>query len=430
MRGFRMIVTVVLGASLCGCSVMRDLWPWPEEEVPVTEPTVAATTRPAEYAEAPAEPTEIAPAGEDPGPITRPAEDPASDSGEPAQPAERPEPRVLGERRLVAASSVQVNDMLVTVEDVLRMMHGQLSEIPPTVSERTFRRQATKIIAEGLQRAVSRALVGAEASRRLGEKQTEQIDAQMKEFRRLMLARHEGSIQALREDLAARGTTLERALADHRRNLEIQHYLRSKFYPVITISRPMLWNYYKRRPEEFGSTKKVRMQIIAAPVKRFLPEGTGRPTEAEYESARAAAKKHIDQARAAIEKGMSFDQAVKKYSRGVKAGTGGLWPLMEAGNFRLEKVEDAAFALEEGEVSDPVVAADGVYLVKAKKVAPAETIPFEEAQKTIDKTLRDEQYDQLTDQYFRKLYERANIVESEAFVRLAVERAVRKYHKG
>ncbi|MCK4277425.1 MAG: peptidyl-prolyl cis-trans isomerase, partial [Phycisphaerae bacterium] len=175
------------------------------------------------------------------------------------------------------------------------------------------------------------------------------------------------------------------------------------------------------------SPKKVQMQIICAVDKSFLSKVPTQPADNRELLAKGLAKGRIAEAVRALAAGDDFADVAKRLSSGTKANSGGLWPLMAKGNFRYENVERAAFELVEGQVSDVIETESGYYIVKAAKVVPAEVVSFEEAQRQIEWDLRQQQYQKLTEQHFQRLMDQATIVQSDRFVALAVDRAVKEH---
>ncbi len=339
-------------------------------------------------------------------------------------------PKTGNQSKLVAASILQVNDRFITVEDVLRGLNTKLAEVPRTISEQSFREQAEKILREEIRHQVTESLVFAEATKRLSDDQKKEIDKEMVEVERDMLAQAGGSKKKLEQDLAKEDLTFETAMQNHRQQVTNSMYLRSRFMPSVVVTRRDLLSYYQKNPAEFQAEKKVQMQILAVPFKEFVAAGTGRPTATELAAAKVAAEKYIEEAAAQIKKGADFGKVVQEKSKGPAPDANGVWPLMPAGSFRETKVEDAAFAMPEGKISSIIETDSAFYIVKALKVQPGQSVSFEEAQAGIEKKIHNEQYHKIVDDYFRKLFnERAMIVESDKFMELALTRAVEKYYR-
>ena len=332
----------------------------------------------------------------------------------------------MGATEVIAASGLQVNDRVITVEEILHKLRGDLSELGAKSTENIFRHRAQEMIGKKVRNEIGELLVLAEASKRLTESQNKWIDNEVDQTRRELLAEAGGSRSRLDAMLGREGTNLDKLLQEHRQQLQIKTYLRTKFISAVTVNRRMLWNYYQRHLSEFSSPKQVQMQIIAVPFAAFLPAGAA-ATKLERSAAAKQAGQQIQQAAKAIASGEEFGEVAKRLSRGIKANRGGVWPMMAAGSFRETKVEQVAFELAQGQVSDVIETNTGYYIVKAKAIQPGQVVSFEQAQVKIDDILRQRQYAKLTNEYFDRLLEDATIIESEKFVALAVDLAVKQY---
>lgn len=333
----------------------------------------------------------------------------------------------VGPDEVVAASVVQVNRQFISVDDILRPLGARLDKLPKNIDEPTFRDQAARLIGQEITGQITRRLVVEEAEKRLVDDQKKVVDHEVKQAQVDMLAAAGGSITKLRQQFKAEGLTLEQALDDYRRDAMFKLYLRHRFIPAIPVTRKMLWDYYRQNHGQFSTGRKSQMQIVAAPLAEFLADPTARPSQTELANAKAKARQVIDAAKARLDAGDDFSTTAKKYSRGIKAASGGLWPPMEAGSFKETAVEKAAFRLPAGAVSDPIETPHGWYLVKAVQVIPGRVVPFEEAQEQITETLRGRMYEELTDKYFQDLLKKSHIVRSPKFNELALDRATARF---
>ena len=344
----------------------------------------------------------------------------------PAPSPHAPEKIIYGKPEVVAASSIQVNDQFLTVDDVLSSARVPMLRLPRRIKQDTFRREAARILRDEIRRRVVESLVHAEAEKRLTDQQKKMIEDDLRETLATMIAEVGGSRKKLESLLAERGTDLATALDEERRRMMVRGFLQFRFYPAITVNRRMLWNYYRKHLSEFSFPKRVQMQIIA---RRYPKVAGGRvgPTRAERRLAAARARLVIHHAVEALRSGEEFAEAARRFSNGIKAAGGGVWPMMATGNFRETAVEQAAFAMDEGQVSSVIETETGYYIVKALKVRPGRTIRFEDAQEQVERQLREEQFAKLQEDYFRRLTEGAHIRQSEEFLKLAVDRAVKQY---
>ena len=443
-------LAVLAATFLAGCDITPQRWPW-EKTVPITSPQPKAATQPAGAAgttgAVQVSPGGTAATGGDDtlhhGPIplteltTQAATKPAPTTATAEEPAAAPEihSKPLTEKpQVVAQSAVQVNDQFVTVEDVLAGGRARLLNLPAGIREDSFRRQARAIIVDEIRDQINDLLVADQAAGKLTDSQKEQVDKEMAEAERDMIAKAGGSRVHLEQMVLREGTTLERLLKEHRRRVEATIYVRTKFDPQIIVNRRMLWEYYQAHKDEFSTPKRVQMQTITAKYRKFLPEKyrnspseAGEPSDEEIAAAKTKARQQIDQAAASLKSGKAFNAVAKTLSMDSHQDEGGLWPMMAAGNFAVAKVESAAFEMKEGGVSDVIEFEGNFYIVKTAKVAPGEAVSFESGQPKIEDTLRRQQYRRLSEEYYDKLIQQAVIIQADDFVDRCLDRAVERY---
>ena len=430
------ILMALAATILAGCENAPQRWPW-EKTVPVTKPQPQNGQNPDGSAQRPGA-VNIRPGGADSRPVSltqltsQPAGAPetGAPTPQPEQPAAAPvtkSPPLTEKPQVVAQSVVQVNNTFVTVDDILVGARLRFAELPAGISEETFRKQAKAIVQEEIRDQENELLVSEEAGGKLSDAQKEEVDKEMVEAERAMVAKAGGSKVHLEQLVLAEGMTLEKMLKEHRRRIESQIFVQAKIMPSIMVNRRLLWDYYQAHKEDFSTPKKVQMQTLTVRYRKFLPEGSQDPTADETAKARKRAADEMDAARAELKAGKSFADVAKKRSHDSHADEGGLWPLMPAGSFALAKVEEVAFEKNEGEVSDVIENDGNLYLVKVAKVQPGEAISFEDAQGKIEQLLSRQQFQKLSEDYYQKLVSHAVVVESADFVKNCVERAVERF---
>ncbi len=345
-----------------------------------------------------------------------------------AKPSPSPSAVPAARGELVATYGLQVNNRYITIEEILRAAASELAELPKNLEEAAFRRQAQRVIHDETRMQINNALIFPEAEWRLNDEQKKYIGTEMDKTLRALIAEAGGSRKKLEEVFAQRGTTLDEAMAEQRRKVTVTLFLQSKFYPAIVINRGMMLAYYRQnKASKYSTGRKVQMQLIAAPLAAFQPAGV-RSDEA-LAAAKVEARKQIELAQAALAAGEEFGAVARKFSKGSNADSGGLYSMMAAGNFKDTKVEEAAFALEEGKVSGILETELGFYIVKAKAVQSSGEISFEQAQDEIEKALHREQYNKLYEKYISSKMESATITYSDRLEEIAVDKAVERYWK-
>lgn len=141
------------------------------------------------------------------------------------------------------------------------------------------------------------------------------------------------------------------------------------------------------------------------------------PNTPESENLKAKAK--IDSLYNLINKGEAFEDICRRYSDDTKyKNFGGYLPAFAIGSREEVSFEQAAFALQEGEVSKPVRTTAGWHIIKLSKKIPLES--FEElSAKLKDKIVTDSRGDVVRENTLNKLKKQMKFVEDEEVVKKA-----------
>ena len=296
---------------------------------------------------------------------------------------------------LVNTVLAEVNGEVITREDILGPLRPQMDQWRKEYSPEAFRSRCRQVIDLRLREEISRRLVVQEAEAELSDQEKEQIDLTLGRMVKTLTA-EAGSTLALEEKLRERGSSLEEQRKQQRSQLLVQAYLRKKIGPDIHVTHSELMNRYREvREERYVKPTRVRLGLIT--LKKSQAAG-----EAE---ARALAQAVRERAAA----GEDFARLARRYSQGPMAENGGDWGYIAAGSFRVQTVDEAAFALPQGGVG-PVVEADDVfYVVKALERQDGRTVPFTEVQDEIEAEIRDRKYNEKVQRYIQDLYERGYV---------------------
>lgn len=143
------------------------------------------------------------------------------------------------------------------------------------------------------------------------------------------------------------------------------------FKSDVNIAEEDIRDYYEANSEEFYTTKTVEARHILIKVKEDADEQT-------VEEARKRAEDILKMAK----DGKNFADLAVQFSEGPTAKNGG-----SLGAFRKEAMvkpfSDKAFAMQAGEISEPVRTRFGWHIIKVEKVNEASTLSLEDARKRI-----------------------------------------------
>lgn len=406
----KLVAILILWLGLCGCggcSRGGEGMIEPDREFAV-RPAASANPAPAPAPVAP----EPAPP-EPPPPATQPATAPY---------------RAVKAPKVIETAVLQVNSSFITVQQVLHPLRRKLLALAKASQgdAATFGRAAAVLVAQETSNQVERALLLAEAEKRLTDPQRKFIDEEVNKIYRRALAETGGSKTAFLRLLRQEGTDLDTWHKDLWSALAIQAYGQQQFSSQIHITRPMMVKHYQVNVGKFRTEERVQMQIIAVPFETFLPEG-GSAGEAQRREAVEKARARMKQATAALAGGEAFSDVARKHSLGPMSSAGGVWPMMARGSFKAEAVEAAAFDQRDGQVSKVIATAEGLYLVKTLTRRAGEQLPFEKVQDRVRDELRQQQFSRLRREYLARLRADATIVGSERFGEVAVATAARTY---
>jgi peptidyl-prolyl cis-trans isomerase D len=181
------------------------------------------------------------------------------------------------------------------------------------------------------------------------------------------------NVAVSKEDIAQ---FFDRMKESYRTEPEIQvRYLRvnpDAYAGKITLTEPEIHDYYDANIERFVIPKTVEARHILVRL----------PADAAAEAIEKARVK-IEDILKMVRDGKDFAALAQQYSEdeGTKSQGGALGAFPKAA--MIQPFADAAFALQAGQVSDPVRTPFGLHLIKVEKVNEGRTRSFEEAQAEI-----------------------------------------------
>lgn len=195
---------------------------------------------------------------------------------------------------------------------------------------------------------------------------------------------HFGSQEKLEAELRRSGMTL----ADYRNRmgsqLRDQQYMRlvvGKFIrPKVEVLENEVRQYYldnlDQMPAEPDSLTLADIMIAVQPTLEV----------------RQAVQAKVKEIQAALTDGRSFDEVARQYSRGPNAKRGGVVGVVAPGDLFDANLDQAVFALQVGEVSEPVVSSRGVHLLRVDSIQPGNRraisqifLPIEVTQADVDR---------------------------------------------
>ncbi len=312
--------------------------------------------------------------------------------------AERPPvmaPSDDGAPRLVDTVLAEVNDEVITREDILGPLRPQMEQWRREFSADAFESRCRQVVDMKLREAISHRLVVQAAKTNLTDEQKKEVEAVLGQNVKDM-ASEAGSTHSLEVKMKSQGSTIEAEKNRQRERMLIQRYLREKIAPAVHVTHGELLGYYdKVKAERYQRPMQVRLALIM--IKKS--------ESATPEQARTLALAVYERARS----GEDFGRLAQRYSHDPMAGKGGDWGNVTQGSFRVMAVDDALFRLAAGEIGPFIETNDAFYVVKAAERHEARTVPFTEVQNDLEDELKDKKFNDLVSKYIQQLYEQSYV---------------------
>jgi peptidyl-prolyl cis-trans isomerase SurA len=286
-----------------------------------------------------------------------------------------------------------VDGEVVTLSDLTERAGQEwdrVERMDPGPSREEARRQALR---RAFEMVVAEKLLAKQAEVLQLEVTEAQIDAAVQDIK----TRNRFDDAQLDQALAAQGLDRETFRQQVRRELETYQVLQYKVRGRVKLTDADVRNYYQTHPQEFGGEEEVKIRHLFLP----LPEGA---SKAEEDKARAQAERVLQRLRT----GEDFAKVAREVSKGPSAADGGDIGWLRRGTIQ-KQLEDAAFALKDGQISPLVRAGPGLHILKAEGRRTGGGRSFEEAQEDIRGRLYEEQVGAYRQQFIEELKKAALI---------------------
>jgi len=185
--------------------------------------------------------------------------------------------------------------------------------------------------------------------------------------------------------------------AEIQRALAIRQLLDTDVRKKNSVTEKESKKYYNNNLDLFKRPEQVKASQIWI---KFTPGAA--------ESKKIQARKKIEMIQQKLIKGEDFGKLAKAYSEGPSAPRGGALGYFKRGQM-VKPIEDAAFALNVGEVSGIIETRVGYHLVKVIDKRPAGTIPYKDVRPMIEKKLKKEKERTEIQSYIESLKKSAKI---------------------
>ncbi|MFO7782757.1 MAG: peptidylprolyl isomerase [Spirochaetia bacterium] len=193
--------------------------------------------------------------------------------------------------------------------------------------------------------------------------------------------------------LANAGMNEDQLRSEISRSLTIQKLLEEEVTSGIDVTDEEVREFYEENTQMFEESQSVKASHI-------LIDTREAETEEAKEEARARAEELLEE----LEDGADFAELAREHSEGPSAQNGGSLPQFSRGEM-VPSFEEAAFALEAGEISDVVETRFGFHIIKVEEKSTGGTTPYEEVKPQIAQYLEQQRQQEAVQAYLDELKE-------------------------
>lgn len=311
-------------------------------------------------------------------------------AAQPAQAAAQPQPPMPPKPVPAQLPDVlaRVNGQAVTKVDFDRLIKNmEMSAGQPVPAERR-----DEILRKALDQLVTYTVLSQEIKARNISVSDAELDGNVKQMQSQF-----PNEQEFAKALTARGMSLERLKSDARVDMSITKMMDAEVASQPAPTDAQVRDFYDKNPDKFKQDESVRASHILFRVDE-------KAADAEKKKIRAQADGVLKQARG----GADFAELAKKHSSDGSAQQGGDLDFFSRGQM-VPAFEQAAFALQPGQISDVVTTQFGYHIIKVAERRPASTVAFDEVKDRIREFLTQQHKQQRAEAFIEGLKKKAKI---------------------
>lgn len=294
-----------------------------------------------------------------------------------------------------------VDQILATVDkeailqsDIMVEIGPKIAQLQQTITDtKTLRNKVDQLIQKTIQEEINNKILLRMALLKGMDVKKERIDERIDQLKKMY-----PSITAFQKELKSSGQTMGELRERIRKNLlayKIASDKRKEFSHSVSVSESELAQYYEDHKKEFFHPERIRFRRI------FLQA----PKDPEK---RKIVRARMEELRADLESGASFEELAKSFSDGPEAQKGGIVGWVSRGDLD-PAVEKPLFKLQPGEISPVIETAYGFLLLKVDERQKAGQSSLEDVRSIIEPKLRAEKANKLFEAWLADLRKRSRV---------------------
>jgi peptidyl-prolyl cis-trans isomerase C len=285
--------------------------------------------------------------------------------------------------------AAKVNGVPITTQELNRSFQAHVQVPYSTVQEDP---RAKEILRQILDNLIDRELLLQQAKSLKMAVPPQQVDAQMQQ-----LAQRFPSPEAFEQALAAQNFTMDAVKKDVESQMLRQQLVKKEILDKVNVSARDVQNFYDKNKNKYVEEEQVRARHILIRV----PQEVSPADEAKL-------KGRADDALKRAKKGEDFAALAKELSDDGSKETGGDLGFFPRGRM-VAGFEEAAFALQPGQMSEIIRTQFGYHIIKVEERRAGRALPFDEAKGQVKEDLTQEQTYERYQQYVAGLRGKAKV---------------------
>lgn len=288
--------------------------------------------------------------------------------------------------RIIDRIAAIVNDQIITLSEIDVVINDKKAQLDSIKNALMQEQMLKNLRVEALNRLIAERLIGWEITKRRIQAKTKQID-------RLFLVQikaNKTTKKKFLEGLAKHGFTeasYRRYLA---KRIRRRNFAETMFMHKVKITEKDIRNTYTRNVNLVRADREVHARHIL-----FLVPQEAAPTEVE--TIRKQASAVLKQ----IKSGGSFAKLARKYSKDHTAQKGGDLGYFKRGKV-LKPIENEAFRMKKGEISDVVRSKVGFHIIQTLNSRNESVLPYKKARTRIWQQLQMDGLEKLVQQWIKR----------------------------
>lgn len=275
-----------------------------------------------------------------------------------------------------------VNNEVLTLSELEETGRHIFDQVQQSTSPSEREEKLREVRKAVLDQLIENKLLDQEIRNRKIEIPEREVDAAIQE----VMTHNHLTENELKKALAKDGLTYSYYRQRIREDLGKMHLINREIKSKIVIKEEELRKTYSQNLKEYTDQLEVKVQQIFLPIPQFA-------TEEQITTIRKEAQSILGKAR----QGEDFAQLALSYSKGPEAREGGVLGFFKPKELRPE-LEEAAFKLKPGELSDLIKSQEGFHILRVMERKGGEPKPFAEVQDKI----RDEMVQAEGERQFRE----------------------------